>query len=58
MSMKDLKSKYFYLKKLFEEEYKKVQEKFDGKYDLAAIWYIEPVQYRSKDVNERFKKYH
>lgn len=40
----------------FEEEYKKVQEKFDGKYDLAAIWYIEPVQYRSKDVNERFEE--
>ena len=46
---------------IFQKEYVETQKEFDGKYDLAAIWVIEPVEIRDKDLTERFleqnKKY-
>ena len=40
----------------FQAEYIKVQEKFDGIFDLGAIWIIDPVEVRSKDLKERFRE--
>lgn len=40
----------------FEKEYRKVQEKFQGEFDLATIWVVKITEVRDKNLKSRVQK--
>lgn len=40
----------------FEEAYRQVREKYQGEYDLSAIWVVDIVEVKDKNLDTRFPR--